>query len=52
MTLSPDELVVTHGCIQALTLALRAVAQPGEVIAVESPTYYGLLQIESLGLRR
>ena len=29
-----------------------AVAQPGEVIAVESPTYYGLLQIlESLGLQ-
>lgn len=38
MTLSPDELVVTHGCTEALTLALRAVAQPGEVIAVESPT--------------
>lgn len=52
MTLSPDELVVTHGCTEALTLALRAVAQPGEVIAVESPTYYGLLQIlESLGLQ-
>ncbi|MFX7878941.1 aminotransferase class I/II-fold pyridoxal phosphate-dependent enzyme, partial [Acinetobacter baumannii] len=33
-------------------LALRAVASPGDVIAVESPTYYGLLQIlESLGMR-
>jgi DNA-binding transcriptional MocR family regulator len=28
------------------------VANPGDVIAVESPTYYGLLQIlESLGMR-
>jgi len=48
----PDEVIVTHGCIEAVNLALRAVAQPGDVIAVESPTYFGLLQIlESLGMR-
>lgn len=52
MTLSPDEIVVTHGCIEALNVALRAVAQPGDIIAVESPTYFGLLQVlESLGMR-
>ncbi len=52
MTLSPDEVLVTNGCIEALNLALRAVAQPGDTIAVESPTFYGLLQVlESLGLR-
>lgn len=52
MVLSPDEVIVTHGCIEALNLALRAVAQPGDTVAVESPTFYGLLQIlESLGLR-
>lgn len=52
MVLSPDEITVTHGCIEALNLALRAVAQPGDTIAVESPAFYGLLQIlESLGLR-
>lgn len=52
MQLSADEIVVTHGCIEALNIALRAVAQPGDTIAVESPTYYGLLQVlESLGLR-
>lgn len=50
--ISPDEIVITHGCTEALQLALRAVAAPGDVVAVESPTYYGLLQIlESLGLR-
>lgn len=49
---TPDEVLVTHGCIEALNLALRAVARPGDTIAVESPTYFGLLQIlESLGLR-
>jgi DNA-binding transcriptional MocR family regulator len=52
MTLSPDDIVVTHGCTEALNVALRAVTRPGDTVAVESPTYYGLLQVlESLGLR-
>lgn len=52
LTLSPDQVQITNGCIEALNLALRAVAQPGDTIAVESPTFYGLLQVlESLGLR-
>ncbi|HNE14876.1 MAG TPA: PLP-dependent aminotransferase family protein [Rhodocyclaceae bacterium] len=52
MSPAPDEILVTHGCTEALNLALRAVAAPGDVIAVESPAYFGLLQvIESLGLR-
>jgi DNA-binding transcriptional MocR family regulator len=52
LAIGPDDVLVTHGCIEALNLALRAVAQPGDTIAVESPTFYGLLQIlESLGLR-
>lgn len=52
MVLAPEEVTVTHGCIEALNLALRAVAQPGDTVAVESPTFYGLLQVlESLGLR-
>lgn len=52
INVAPEDIVITHGCTEALTLALRAVAVPGDVIAVESPTYYGLLQIlESLGMR-
>lgn len=52
MTVAPDEVLVTNGCIEALNLALRAVAKPGDTVAVESPTFYGLLQVlESLGLR-
>ena len=27
---------VTHGCIEALNVAPRAVAQPGDIVAVES----------------
>lgn len=52
MAISPDEILVTNGCIEALNLALRAVARPGDTVAVESPTFYGLLQVlESLGMR-
>jgi DNA-binding transcriptional MocR family regulator len=44
---------VTQGCTEAANLALRAVTQSGDTtVAVESPTFYGLLQIiEALGLR-
>ena len=52
LALSPDDIQLTNGCIEALNIALRAVAQPGDTIAVESPTFYGLLQIlESLNMR-
>lgn len=52
MRLSPEEIQITNGCVEALNIALRAVAQPGDTVAVESPTFHGLLQIlESLGMR-
>ncbi|WP_294768392.1 PLP-dependent aminotransferase family protein [uncultured Rhodoferax sp.] len=52
MHLSPNDIQITNGCTEALNLALRAVARPGDTIAVESPTFYGLLQtLESLGLK-
>lgn len=51
-TLSPEDIIITCGCSEALNLCLRAVAKPGDVIAIESPTFFGVLQIiESLGMR-
>ncbi|WP_315817744.1 PLP-dependent aminotransferase family protein [Paraflavitalea speifideaquila] len=48
----PEEVVVTSGCMEAIVLSLRAVTQPGDIIAVESPAYFGIYQaIESLGLK-
>jgi DNA-binding transcriptional MocR family regulator len=47
-----DDVIVTTGCMEALNLCLRAVAKAGAIVALESPTYFGLLQIiESLGMR-
>lgn len=52
VTVAPDDVLVTSGGVEAVNLALRAVAQPGDTVAVESPAFFGLLQIlESLGLR-
>ncbi|HMD49408.1 MAG TPA: PLP-dependent aminotransferase family protein, partial [Bryobacteraceae bacterium] len=48
---SPREVTITSGAQEGLNLAMRAVARPGDVIAVESPTFFGVLQsAESLGL--
>lgn len=52
MSLLPNQILVTNGCIEALNLALRATTNPGDTVIVESPTFYGLLQIlEGLGLK-
>jgi DNA-binding transcriptional MocR family regulator len=49
--IEPDHIAITNGGQEALLLALRAVAKPGDVIAVETPTYHGLLElIDSLGM--
>lgn len=48
----PDELVVTPGCTHALAVALSAVTRPGDVVAIESPAYFGFLQLlETFGLK-
>jgi DNA-binding transcriptional MocR family regulator len=50
--ITPDDIVITCGCLEALSLCLRAVAKPGDTVAVESPAYFGTLQaLEVLGLR-
>ena len=50
--LDSDEVVITSGCTESLSLALRVTTKPGDLVAVESPTYFGILQIlEVLGLQ-
>jgi len=40
-----DELVITIGCTEALNLCLRAVTRPGDIVALETPAYFGFLDI-------
>jgi DNA-binding transcriptional MocR family regulator len=49
---SPDEIIVTGGALEALNLSLQALTRPGDLIAIESPAFYGCLQaVEALGLK-
>jgi len=50
--IQPEEVIVTSGCLEAITMCLRAVTKPGDTVAVECPTYFGIYQaVESLGLK-
>lgn len=48
----PSDIIVTTGCQEALACAMRVLTQPGDVVAVDSPSFYGSMQtIEALGLK-
>ncbi|MGY3211917.1 aminotransferase-like domain-containing protein [Mucilaginibacter sp. HD30] len=50
--LRSEALVISAGCMDALSLSLMAVTQRGDTLAVESPVYFGILQLaQSLGLK-
>lgn len=43
MEVAADELMITSGAQEALFISINIVTQPGDLIAVESPTYHGLI---------
>ncbi|GAB6036862.1 PLP-dependent aminotransferase family protein [Fundidesulfovibrio butyratiphilus] len=48
----PDETLITCGAMEALYVALRCVARPGDTVLVASPTYFSFLQLlETMGIR-
>ncbi len=50
--LTPEELIVTSGCVEAVTLAFQATCRPGDTVAIGSPVYYTFLNsIQWLGLK-
>lgn len=52
MHVSPDEIVITTGALEALNLSLQAVTEPGDWVIVENPCFYGALQaLERLRLK-
>lgn len=47
-----EDIVITAGCIHAVALCLQAVTKPGDLVAVESPTFFGFLDLlASLNLK-
>ncbi|WP_454753574.1 aminotransferase-like domain-containing protein [Cupriavidus necator] len=52
MDLTADCIVLTHGAMEALHLALRAVTRPGDFVGIEAPSYFNLYPLLSaLGLK-
>lgn len=50
--LGPDDVLLTCGATEALSLALMATTRRGDIVAVESPCYFGTrLLLDTLGLR-
>ena len=50
--LSPNDILITSGGLEAMDLCLHAVCRPGDIVAIESPMYFGTLQtLEVHGLR-
>jgi DNA-binding transcriptional MocR family regulator len=50
--LKADNIVVTSGCINAVTMCLQTVTKPGDLVAIESPTFFGFLDLlDSLNLK-
>jgi DNA-binding transcriptional MocR family regulator len=51
-SLAEEDIITTAGCMNALSYCMMAIAKSGDTIAVESPCFYGILQLaQSLGLK-
>lgn len=51
LAVDPDDVIITSGCSEALALSLQTVTRRGDIVAVESPTYFSVLRlIERMGL--
>lgn len=51
-SVNTDEIIITSGALEALNLALAVLTRPGDIVAIESPTFYACLQaIEAAGLK-
>lgn len=52
VAVNPQEIIITTGAMEALSLSLQVLTEPGDWVVVESPTFYGALQaIERLKLK-
>ncbi len=52
LRVGPEAIVITSGSMEALSLSLRSVTRPGDVVAIDSPIFYGILElVAALGLK-
>lgn len=40
---SKEKILITNGCLESINIALSAECEAGDIVAIESPCYFGLL---------
>jgi DNA-binding transcriptional MocR family regulator len=51
-TLTPEDVIITSGCQEAVSIALKALCRAGDTVVIESPMFFNHLQImQSLDLK-
>lgn len=43
-SLHPDDIITTSGCQESIAMSLHSIAEKGDIVAVDSPSFYGSLQ--------
>ncbi|TBU96958.1 aminotransferase-like domain-containing protein [Phytopseudomonas dryadis] len=47
-----EDIVITTGCHEALSAAIRAICAPGDIVAVDSPSFHGVMQaLKGFGMK-
>lgn len=47
-----QDIVITSGCHEALSAAIRAICEPGDIVAVDSPSFHGVMQaLKGFGMK-
>lgn len=51
-SVQPDDIIITTGAMEGISIAIRCLTRPGDVVAIQSPAFYCFLQLlDTLGLR-
>ncbi|MHA6491974.1 aminotransferase-like domain-containing protein [Pseudomonas borbori] len=47
-----EDIIITTGCHEALSVAIRAICEPGDIVAVDSPSFHGVMQaLKGFGMK-
>ncbi len=50
--LSAEDIMITTGYHQALSASIHAICEPGDIVAVDSPSFHGAMQtLKGLGMK-
>jgi DNA-binding transcriptional MocR family regulator len=44
-SISSDNIIITNGASEGITMAMRAVTRPGDLVLMESPSYFGFMHL-------